>query len=344
MLMDKPEEITVALGWACRSQVCGSQDVWVFPKDQMWTTLWEHVWHHLLTFCPTRTISCTAEEPSRWSPHGPGRLWKDRWSHQGRWRGEAPRDRGDISEDISDEPTKGPPRERINSKHSQYKRQLSCDAACQSKFSYTPSCPVHSSPKARSKSYWVSKGNVSNSSPFSLQQALAGSRRVGVSRNKVGSWELGLWPDTRHFQYLAHYTETFLLCKSNHNSHGICFHPETGEMLSTDTSWFLTVANEIYLLQAHYTWNHFVAAQLIANTLSTKEAHCVPTWTWRSLWVLGSPLNTLRPWQAHKESAAATTTEATDLLTISLHPSPLPDTHVGQEGMSDIRSPHRAQR
>ena len=58
-----------------------------------------------------------------------------------------------ISEDISDESTKGPPRERIDSKYSQHKRQLSCDAACQSKFSYTPSCPVHSSPKARSKSY-----------------------------------------------------------------------------------------------------------------------------------------------------------------------------------------------
>lgn len=215
MLMDKPEEITVALGWACSSQVCGSQDVWVFPKDQMWTTPWEHIWHHLLSFCPTRAISCTAEEPSRWSPHGPGRLWKDRWSHQGNWRGEVHIEGTFlknifIPEDISEEPTKHPPRQRIDSKHSQHKRQLSCDAACQSKFSCTPSCPArHSSPKARSKSYWVSKGNVSNPSPFSLQQALAGSRRVGISRNKVGSWELWLWHVTRHFQYLAHYTETF---------------------------------------------------------------------------------------------------------------------------------------
>ena len=55
-------------------------------------------------------------------------------------------------------------------------------------------------------------------------------------------------------------------------------------------------------------------------------------------------LNTLCPWQAHKESAAATATEATDLLTISLHPSPLPNTHMGQEGMSNTRSHHHAQR
>lgn len=170
MLMDKPEEVTAALGGACGSQVCGSQDVWVFPKDQMWI--------HPENMSGTIFSASAQQAPSPAQQRSPADgIHTDQGDYE-RTGGHIKDTGGERFPEIegiflknifiSEEPTKGPPREKINSKHSRHKRQLSCDAACQSKFSCTPSCPAHSSPKARCKSYWVSKGNVSNPSPFSL--------------------------------------------------------------------------------------------------------------------------------------------------------------------------------
>lgn len=88
--------------------------------------------------------------------------------------GEALEIEGIFLKDISDEPTKGPPRERINSKHHNTKDSSPVMLPASQNFP-TPflSCPLFS--QSQKQELLSKQGERSNSSP-SLQQALAGSR------------------------------------------------------------------------------------------------------------------------------------------------------------------------